>query len=71
MRVSGPEPPFAQQQVDFASFCQHSMALLCTVSPDGRFLWLNPAFERFLGYPPEVLYSRPLIELLHPDDVAR
>ncbi len=70
MRVSEPESPFVHQQVDFARFCQHSTALLCTVSPDGRFLWLNSSFERFLGYPPEVLYSRPFIELIHPDDLA-
>ncbi len=71
MRVPGQAPPFANQQVDFARFCQNSLALLCTVSPDGRFLWLNPSFERFLGHPPEVLYSRPFIEFLHPDDIAR
>ena len=70
MRLAWPEASFANQQVNFARFCQQSLALLCTVSDDGRFLWLNPAFERFLGYPPEVLYSRPFYDLLHPDDVA-
>lgn len=68
MRNIRPPSSFIQPQVDFARFCQNSTALLCTASPDGRFLWLNPAFERLLGHPPEVLYSGPYTELVHPDD---
>ncbi len=70
MRASAQESPFVPPQVDFARFCQNSEAMLCMVSPDGFFLWLNPSFERFLGHRPEVLYSRPFAELLHPDDAA-
>jgi PAS domain S-box-containing protein len=69
MPFSVPGSLTAPQQVDFARFCQQSLALLCTVSDDGSFLWLNPAFERVLGYPPEVLYSKRVLDLLHPDDI--
>jgi PAS domain S-box-containing protein len=69
MPVSGLGSLISPPQVDFARFCQQSLALLCTVSDDGRFLWLNPAFERVLGYPSEVLYSKRVLDLLHPDDI--
>jgi diguanylate cyclase (GGDEF)-like protein/PAS domain S-box-containing protein len=45
--------------------------LLATISLDGRFTLLNPAWERVLGRSREELQSRPMQELMHPDDVEQ
>ena len=44
--------------------------LLCEASKEGMFTRVNPAFSRVLGYTEEELLSRPIVEFLHPDDVA-
>jgi PAS domain S-box-containing protein/putative nucleotidyltransferase with HDIG domain len=48
-----------------------SLDLLATGDRRGRFLRVNPAWERTLGYSPKTLYETPFIELVHPDDRAR
>ncbi|HLH15270.1 MAG TPA: EAL domain-containing protein [Solirubrobacteraceae bacterium] len=45
--------------------------LLATVSLDGRFTLLNPAWEQLLGWSEQELRARPIREFLHPDDVER
>jgi len=45
--------------------------LLATVSLDGRFTLLNPAWEQVLGWTREELLARPMQELMHPDDVEQ
>jgi diguanylate cyclase (GGDEF)-like protein/PAS domain S-box-containing protein len=45
--------------------------LLATISLDGRFTLLNPAWEHILGWTREELQSRPVQELVHPDDVEQ
>jgi PAS domain S-box-containing protein len=54
-----------------ARFWELSTDLLGTAGFDGYFKRLNPAWERTLGWTPEELRSRPLVELVHPDDRAR
>lgn len=45
--------------------------LLATISLDGRFTLLNPAWEQVLGWTREELLARPIQELMHPDDVEQ
>jgi diguanylate cyclase (GGDEF)-like protein/PAS domain S-box-containing protein len=45
--------------------------LLATVSLDGRFTLLNPAWEQVLGWTREELQAKPMHEFLHPDDVEQ
>src|SRR2546422_3313474 len=45
--------------------------LLATISLDGRFTLLNPAWEQTLGWSREELMARPMHELIHPDDVEQ
>ena len=45
--------------------------LLATITPNGRFTLLNPAWEEVLGWTREELLARPTHELVHPDDVQQ
>ncbi|BAL23771.1 PAS domain S-box protein [Azoarcus sp. KH32C] len=46
-----------------------SLDLLCIVGLDGVFRRANPAFERILGCSPDDLPGRPLLDIVHVDDV--
>jgi diguanylate cyclase (GGDEF)-like protein/PAS domain S-box-containing protein len=43
--------------------------LLATISLDGHFTLLNPAWEQALGWTREELQAKPMQELMHPDDI--
>src|SRR5438309_7145892 len=45
--------------------------LLATMSLDGRFTLLNPAWEQLLGWSREELLANPIEDFLHPEDVER
>jgi diguanylate cyclase (GGDEF)-like protein/PAS domain S-box-containing protein len=45
--------------------------LLATISLDGHFTLLNPAWEQVLGWTREELQAHPIHELIHPDDVEQ
>ena len=45
--------------------------LLATISLDGHFTLLNPAWEHVLGWTREELQANPIQELIHPDDVEQ
>jgi diguanylate cyclase (GGDEF)-like protein/PAS domain S-box-containing protein len=45
--------------------------LLATISLDGRFTLLNPAWEAVLGWTLQELEANPIDELIHPDDVEQ
>jgi PAS domain S-box-containing protein len=42
--------------------------LICIAGMDGYFKYLNPAWEKTLGYKREELMTRPFIDFIHPDD---
>ncbi len=52
-------------------FFNYSFDLLAVVGTDGYFKHLNPAFERAMGYSEKELCAQPIIQFLHPDDVAK
>jgi diguanylate cyclase (GGDEF)-like protein/PAS domain S-box-containing protein len=45
--------------------------LLATITLNGRFTLLNPAWEQLLGWSLEELQSRPVRDFLHPDDIEQ
>ncbi len=49
-------------------FFELSLEMLGIADFEGRFLRLNPAWERTLGYSREELMSKPYLEFVHPDD---
>ena len=46
-----------------------SQDFISIVSMDGRFIRINPAFERLLGHTVEELGDRSILEFVHPDDM--
>ncbi|MGH2865101.1 MAG: putative bifunctional diguanylate cyclase/phosphodiesterase [Solirubrobacteraceae bacterium] len=45
--------------------------LLATISLDGHFTLLNPAWEQLLGWAPDELRGRSMREFMHPDDAEQ
>jgi PAS domain S-box-containing protein len=56
--------------LNLKTFFDVSLDMLCIRDMQGRFVKLNQAWETVLGYPVESLESKPLLPLIHPDDVA-
>ncbi|MEO5361742.1 MAG: PAS domain-containing protein [Nitrospirota bacterium] len=56
----------AQEELD--RFFNESRDILAIFSIDGHFTRVNPMFEKVLGYTKEEIYSKHLMELIHPDD---
>lgn len=54
---------------DLATFFEVSLDLLCIRDLDGRFVRLSRSWEPVLGYSLDELTDRPLLPLVHPDDV--
>ena len=59
----------AQREVE--RIFEMSLDMICVAGFDGRFMALNPAFERTLGYPTEELLARPFMDFVHPEDRPR
>ena len=57
----------AHQELD--DYFNSSLDLLCIADFEGRFLRLNPQWERTLGYPLADLEGRYFLDFVHPDDV--
>lgn len=51
-------------------FFQGSLDLLCIADTSGRFLRLNPEWEKVLGYRTEDLEGKDFMQFVHPEDVA-
>jgi diguanylate cyclase (GGDEF)-like protein/PAS domain S-box-containing protein len=69
-----PEPgrtPGAGNESGIARLFEMTSDLLATISLDGRFILLNPAWEQLLGWTREELQSRPVAEFVHPEDAEQ
>ena len=67
-----PQPP-AQHDADavaIATFFEVSLDLLVIRELDGRVVRASPSWETILGHRPDEMEGRPLLRLLHPDDLA-
>jgi diguanylate cyclase (GGDEF)-like protein/PAS domain S-box-containing protein len=60
----------APRQASIARLFEMTSDLLATISLEGRFVLLNPAWEQLLGWNRHELQRRPIEELLHPEDRA-
>ena len=56
---------------DFELFFKKSLDLMVFIGFDNRFKFVNPSFERILGWKEEEVISKPFQDFLHPDDIER
>ena len=56
---------------EFRKFFDVSIDLMCIAGTDGYFRRTNPSFQRVLGWSEEELLTRPFLDIVHPDDVAK
>lgn len=54
--------------IDFERFFIYGVDLMCLAGTDARFIVVNPAFERALGYSAAQLVAEPFVHFIHPDD---
>jgi PAS domain S-box-containing protein len=55
-------------EAEISSSFDASLDLLGTADLNGRFIRVNPAWERLLGHSAETICSRPFIDFVHPED---
>jgi diguanylate cyclase (GGDEF)-like protein/PAS domain S-box-containing protein len=70
----GPGPsvaPAVEGERRIARLFEMTSDLLATISLDGTFTLLNPAWERVLGWTLQELQAQPMQEFIHPDDVEQ
>lgn len=60
------EPKKMQEERD--RILNRSYDLICVAGMDGYFKYVNPSWERVLGYTTEELLSRPCLDFIHPED---
>lgn len=61
----------AAEQTKIRSFFDLSQDMLSTSGSDGRFIDLNPAWERTLGFSDAEIREKPFVDMVHPDDRER
>lgn len=62
------EEALRRQTEEMERYFSRSLDLLCIADTRGRFIRLNPEWERVLGYPVSELEGRAFLDLVHPDD---
>lgn len=59
---------FQEKGISLEPFFEQSTDVLCIAGFDGYFKKVNPAFEKLMNYPREVLYSKPINDFIHEED---
>ena len=60
-----------QHRIEYERIIKLADDLIAVAGMDGYFKYLNPAWEKVLGYTREELLARPYLDIVHPDDRAR
>lgn len=63
------EEDFRKKAEELDRYFNGSLDLLCIADTGGRFLRLNPEWEKTLGYPLQELIGKKFFDLVHPDDL--
>jgi len=67
---SGSGPPVGGE-ASIARLFEMTSDLLATISLDGQFTLVNPAWQSLLGWSRDELLARPIQEIVHPEDVEQ
>jgi PAS domain S-box-containing protein len=54
----------------FRALVANSSDLIVVVDAEGRLTYANPACERLLGFTPDAMLARSMLDLVHPDDLT-
>jgi PAS domain S-box-containing protein len=63
------EEALRESEERYRSFVESTSDLVQSVGPDGRFLYVNPAWYATLGYMPEDLSALTVFDVISPDDL--
>lgn len=58
-------------QLPIADLLDLLLDAVCVVDEQGRYIWVNAAYERIFGYSAQEVLGRQMIEIVHPDDRER
>jgi diguanylate cyclase (GGDEF)-like protein/PAS domain S-box-containing protein len=64
------EQALRESEEQYRNLVDAARDVIFTISPEGRFTSMNPAFERVSGFKREEWMGRSIAEMLHPDDLA-
>ncbi len=64
-------PSDIDQDADVRMFWERATELFCVTDSAGRFIRVNPAWTRVLGWREDELVGRLVTEFVHPDDIPR
>lgn len=59
-----------ESEARFRTIFEHAGVGMATLTPEGHFLQVNPAWSRFLGYTPEEILKMRVEDVTHPEDLA-
>ncbi|MBD2680714.1 MULTISPECIES: PAS domain S-box protein [Nostoc] len=64
------EASLAKSEAKWRSLIQNSSDMVCIQDPEGRMRFVSPSVERILGYKPEELIGKLIIEFISPEDIV-
>ena len=64
------EKALRESEERFRSILENATDAIAIITADGRYRYLSPSTSAVLGYEPEELVGRNVIDFTHPDDVA-
>lgn len=65
------EDALKESEKRFRLLAENSTDLISRHSPDGKYIYTSPSFEKILGYKAEELYGKNPFDFLHKDDVEK
>ena len=69
MLRSDTESKLRAKSEEFTQYVQNASDLFSVLDFSGRFVQVNPAWEKTLGYPVDAIVGKTYLDFLHPDDV--